>query len=473
MPGRQGLQPPHGIAVVDGLWDAPQVLQKADRLRRATIAYYAAPMLGLGFVFFLTDIYLLKFTTDVLGIAPAAMGVVLLVSRLFDAVTDPLAGFLSDRTRTRLGRRRPWLLAGTLPVSVSFVLLWAPPRSLDPDALVLWMGVTIVLFYVSRTVYAMPLDALGAELSSDYEDRNRLFGARRLAFGIGAISVFAGMHAIVASPDPRSTAASVALLAAVLSAGLMLLPVFGLRERAEYQGRGSQRPLTALADVWRNPHARILLLVYFLQQLGVASVTVMAPFFAQYVLGSADAVTYILGGFFLVSIATIPGWVRLGQHYEKRTLLLSAMAIIGAALLGFAFVGEGMVGVAVAVAACAGAAGGGLDVLFPSLQADVIDTDEHLTGDRKEGVYLAAWHFAAKTAVGISGMFVGFLLSASGFQPNAVQSEQALWTIRLLIGGMPLLCFGAGSLVFLRFRLTKAASAEIRAALDRPTVRTE
>jgi GPH family glycoside/pentoside/hexuronide:cation symporter len=437
-----------------------------DALTRGTIAVYAAPMLGLGFVFFLTDIYLLKFSTDVLGIAPAAMGVVLLVSRLFDAVTDPLAGFLSDRTRTRLGRRRPWLLAGALPVSVSFALLWAPPRHLDADGLVLWMGALIVLFYVTRTVYGMPLDALGAELTTDYHERNRLFGARRLAFGIGAMSVFGAMHAIVSAQDARATASAIALFAAGVTAVLMLVPVFGLRERAEYQGRGGARPFAALADVWRNPHARCLLLVFFLQQLGVASVTVMAPFFSEYVLGSADSVTLVLSGFFLVSIASIPVWVRLGQRYEKRSLLLFAMAVIGAALLGFGFVGKGMVGISVAVAAIAGAAGGGLDVLFPSIQADVIDTDEHLTGERKEGMYLAAWHFAAKTAVGISGMIVGFLLSASGFRPNAEQSEQALFMIRLLMGGMPLLCFSAGSLVFLRFNLTKARHAQIRAELD-------
>jgi len=431
-----------------------------------TIAAYAAPMVGLGFVFFLTDIYLLKFTTDVLGIAPAAMGVMLLVSRLFDAVSDPLAGFLSDRTRSRMGRRRPWLLASALPVSVSFVLLWMPPRTLDPGDTRLWMGVMIVLFYVTRTVYAMPLDALGVELTTDYHERNRLFGARRLAFGIGAITVFAGMHAIVSSPDPRATAGRITLLAAAIALVLMLFPVLGLREREDYRGRGSDHPFSALADVWRNPHARLLLMVFFLQQLGVASVTVMAPYFAEYVIGSADAVTYLLSGFFLVSIASVPVWIRIGTRYDKRSLLLFSMAVVGAALLGFAFVGHGMIAASVVVASCAGAAGGGLDVFFPSLQADVIDTDEFATGERKEGVFLAAWHFAAKTAVGISAMLAGFLLSASGFQPNVEQNEAAIFMIRLLIGGLPLLCFGAGSLLFLRFRLTRDAHAEIRRELD-------
>ena len=439
---------------------------RGERLSNTVVLSYAAPMAGLGFLFFLTDIYLLKFSTDVLGIAPAMMGVLLLISRLVDAVSDPVSGFLSDRTRTRFGRRRPWLLLGALPVSVSFALLWAPPRGLDGSGLVHWMGLLIVLFFVARTLYGMPLDALGAELTTDYHERNRLFGVRRLAFGLGAITVFVAMQAIVSSPDPRRTTASVTLVAALVSAALMLLPVFGLRERPDYQHRGSDRPFAALLDVWRNPHARCLLFVFFLQQLGVAAVTVMAPYFAQYVLGSPDAVTLVLSAFFLVSIASIPIWLRLGRRFEKRSLLLFAMAMVGVSLLGFAFVQEGIIGASVAVAGFAGAAGGALDVLFPSLQADVIDTDEHLTGERKEGVYLAAWHFVSKTGVGLSGMIVGFLLSASGFQPNVAQSPEALFMIRLLMGGLPLLCFGAGSLIFLRFRLTRAGHAEIRAALD-------
>jgi GPH family glycoside/pentoside/hexuronide:cation symporter len=440
---------------------------QADRLPTSTVALYAAPMLGLGFVFFLVNVYLLKFATDVLGVAPAAMGMVLLVSRIFDAVSDPLAGFLSDRTRTRLGRRRPWMLAGALPIGVSFALLWAPPVSLGPSALTLWVGAMVVLFYLSTTIFMMPFDAFGAELSNDYHERNRLFGARRLSFGLGAMCVFIAMHFIANAADPRAMAAAIALPAAIVTSGLMLFSTLRLRERAEYQGRGGKRPFAALADVWRNPHARCLLLVFFLQQLGVGSVTVMAPYFSQYVLGSADAVTMILGVFFITSMASIPIWIRLGRRYEKRSMLLFSMVVVGVTLLGFAFIGEGMIAAAVAIVAFAGVAGGGLDVIFPSLQADVIDTDEHLTGERKEGVYFAAWHFAAKTAVGISGMVVGLLLQASGFQPNVAQSEEALFTIRMLIGGMPLLCFGAGTLVFLRFRLTREAHAEIRAEIDR------
>lgn len=446
--------------------EAPAAAAGHGALPRRTVVLYGLPMLGLGFAFFLTSVYLLKFATDVLGIAPATMGLLLFVSRVWDAVSDPLAGYLSDRTRTRFGRRRPWMAAGVPLAVLSFALLWAPPERLPAAALAVWMGAMIVLFYTAMTVYGMPFDALGAELTSDYHERNRLFGTKRLCFGLGAIPVFFAMDAIAGAASPRALAAALMLPAAVVAGILMLAPVVGLRERADYVGRGSTHPLRAMRDVWANVHARRLLAVFFLQQLGVAAITVTVPYFAEYVLREPEAVSWILGTFFVASIVSIPVWLRLGRRFEKRTLLLACMWVIGAAILGLVFVGPGMLPLVLSLTAVAGMAGGCLDVLFPSVQADVIDTDEHRTGERKEGMFFAAWHFSAKTAVGIAGMAVGFLLQSSGFEPNVAQDERALLMIRLLTGALPFACYLAGTLVFRGFALTKDAHDEIRRALD-------
>ena len=324
-----------------------------------------------------------------------------------------------------------------------------------------------MLFFSATTAFGMPYDSLGAELSDDYHDRNRLFGARRFAFGVGAIAVFAVLGAIAGSEDPRGTAAAIAVPAAAVTAASMVFAGLRLHERPDYQGRGGGNPWSAGRDVLRNPYARNLLSVFFLQQLGVATVTVIAPYFTQYVLGDASAVTPILGTYFVVSIASIPVWLRLGRRFEKRTLCLATMVVISVVMLGLTFIREGMLPLALGLVAVAGAAGGCLDVILPSIQADVIDTDELRTGQRKEGIYFAAWHFAAKTAIGISGMFVGLVLEASGFRPNVVQDPDALFTLRLLMGGVPFLCYVAGTAVFARFSLSQAAHAEVRAALER------
>jgi GPH family glycoside/pentoside/hexuronide:cation symporter len=162
--------------------NAPRV---EERLPLATILIYALPAASLGFMGALVSIYLLKFSTDVLLIAPGLMGLLFGLSRLWDAVSDPLAGYWSDRTRSALGRRRPWLLAAALPLALLFAALWSPPAALGPTALTIWMGAAIVLYFTAQTAVGIPHMALGAELTNGYHERSRVFGARMLFEFVG------------------------------------------------------------------------------------------------------------------------------------------------------------------------------------------------------------------------------------------------------------------------------------------------
>ncbi len=435
------------------------------RLASATILLFAAPALGQGFMFLLTGMYLLKFSTDVLGIAPGVMGVIFFVSRVWDAVSDPLAGYLSDRTRSRIGRRRPWMIAGALPVGLVFCAMWAPPARLEGDMLSLWMGIAIVLFYTGMTVFNIPHDSLAAELSDSYEDRTRIFGIRRACFGVGSLFVFAAIAWMSASSEPRLVALGLAVTGGVVTAGSMLVTGTRIRERPEFQGRGARRPFRAFAEVVRNPHARVLIGVFFLQQIGVGAVTTIAAFYAQYVLGNPQLFAPMMGSLFVVSLVSIPGWVWLGHRFDKKSLLLASMCIVGGALFCMGFLGRDDLVWVMVVACTAGAAVGGLDVIFPSIQADVIDWDELQSNERKEGVYFAAWAFAAKTALGIAGMLAGFALAASGYQPGQQQPESVQLTIRALMSGVPLVTYGTGILLFRRFALTRESHAAIQRQL--------
>ena len=166
------------------------------------------------------------------------MGFIFFISRIWDAVSDPLAGYLSDRTRTRWGRRRPWLVAGAIPVGLVFYAMWAPPTDLPAGtSLSVWMGGAIILFYTGMTIFNMPHDSLAAELSDNYEDRNRIFGIRRAFFGVGAIFVFGAVAWLSQSSDPRGDARSFAAVGAVVTPACMLLPGLRIRERSEFPGR--------------------------------------------------------------------------------------------------------------------------------------------------------------------------------------------------------------------------------------------
>ncbi len=450
---------------------APATSRPGDetRLPVGTVATYASPAAAVGFAFFLVNFYFLKFATDVLGVAAATMGWIYLVSRVWDAVSDPLAGYWSDRTRTRLGRRRPWMLAAALPVGLSLVLLWNPPATLSGGLLTLWVTTFFLLMYTALTAFLIPHDALGAELTSSYHDRTRVYGWKRALFGVGALCAMVGVFELTRAPDPeaaRATAFTVTVAAALCACVLFCFAGLRLRERPEYRGRGGRHPYRAIRDVFRNPHARLLLAVFFIQQTGIVSLTLTTSYYTDYILGDVTATAPILMVFLIAGTASVPIWIRVAQSYEKKTLMIVAMTIIGAAMGAMFFLGKGDLTMIVVLAGIAGIAAGGTDTIFPSIQADVIDYDEYQTGERKEGTYFATWAFAAKTAAGIVGMVVGFVLGSLGYEPNAEQSETVNLAIRVLFAGFPFLCYATGIVLFLRFGLSSQVHAEVRRALD-------
>jgi GPH family glycoside/pentoside/hexuronide:cation symporter len=445
---------------------SPPARPRGEPIPLGALTAYSLPNLAFGYTFLLVSFYLMKFATDVLLIAPAAMGSIFMVARFWDALADPLAGYWSDRTQTRLGRRRPWMLASALPVAAGFTMLWVMPEGLGRGGQVAWMTVAVLGFYTAATVFIIPHTALGAELSTDYHERTRVFGLRQLAWNLGVFATLGAMFALTSSEAPRELAARLGVAAAGVTALLVVWSALRLRERNEYQGRGGKHPWAAFADVWRNPHARLLLLVFFIESIGGATVSVLTIYFSEYVVKTPALTTLYIAVYFVAASVSIPFWVPLSARTGKKQLWLGSMIATAAGFGATFWIGEGDWPSLVAVAALLGIAGGCGNVIAPSIEADVIDWDEHRTGERKEGAYFAAWNFVYKAATGITLGVTGFALQAAGFEPNAAQPEEARLAIRILYGIFPLVCYALGSLLFLRFQFSEREHAAVRAALD-------
>jgi GPH family glycoside/pentoside/hexuronide:cation symporter len=431
-----------------------------------TLLIYGLPGCVLQFTFMLVLVYLMKYATDVLLVPAAVMGLLFGLSRLSDAILDPAAGYLSDRTRSPLGRRRSWMLASSLPMGATFFMLWSPPAGLAAVALAVWMGVAIFAYHVATTMFAVPHDALGAELSTNHHDRTRIFGVKHIVGTLGSLLALGGMELLRRAEDPRRTAFAIALAIGVALAATSLLAVARLRERSEHQGRGSHNPWKAFADVWRNPHARLLLFVFGIENFGTAILAVLIAYVMQYVYGLAQYTTAFMLLYFIPAVLFVPVWIRLSRRFGKRNLWIFSMSMMTLAFAGLAFVRAGDVWLVCALGVIAGVGGGCGQVVGPSIQADVVDYDERATGERKEGIYFAAWAFMRKSAFGIATMLVGLLLGVIGFEPNVEQSDATKLGLRTLFGIVPGACYAVGTLCFLRFRLDEAAHLAIRRELD-------
>ena len=418
----------------------------------------------------------MKFSTDVLLIAPAVMGVIFSISRIWDAVSDPVAGYLSDRTTFKFGRRRTWILVSFVPISLGFLAVFSPPASMEGQALDTWMMFAILGFYSAMTLFLVPHMALGAEISDDYHERTKLFGVRHIGFTLGSILALVSMSILIneeVKPEGnvRQLASNLALLSVLIMSAFIIFSVSRLKERPEYQNRVNKNPFKAFRDVWKNYHAKILLIILFIENLGGAVIGVLTLYVTQYIVEAPEWAPLIIFAYMFPAAASVPLWIPLSRKYGKIKLWIFSLAATGIAFGGIfiipfldsvterlivIFTGAILGGIA---AGCGGAVG-------PSIKGDVIDYDEYLTGERKEGTYFAAANFVFKSATGIMLLLTGFVLQFSGFIPNQPQTMEVKIALISLYGLVPLIFYSLGAfLLYKKFKFGEKEHAAIKSEL--------
>lgn len=436
------------------------------RVGRTTIVRYALPVLGFAFGFGLFKIYLLKFATDVLLVAPATMGLILAASRLWDAATDPIAGYWSDRTRSRFGRRRPWIVASTAPLAAATLALWSPPAGLQGAGLAAWMAAATMLFFVGSTTFAVPHRALGAELAFDHHERSRLFAGWTAGELMGGVIAIGCLAVIERSPDPRATAVPIAALAAGSMLVLVLSCVPWLPEPVAHRDLGASRFAGAAIDVWRNARARILLVAIFLGEFALNAVVVLLPYMTEYVWGMSGDTALFLGCTGAGAAMGVPLALRVSRRIGKTRTWSAAGYAMAGGFAGNFFVREGAFEVGIPASLAIGLGVGCVMVLAPSVQSDVIDWDEYRTGERKEGSYFAFWGLALKAAIALAMATTGFVLQASGFRAGIAQSPETLLALRTYFALVPAVLVSIGATLVLFLRLDEREHARVRAAAD-------
>ena len=433
-----------------------------------------------------------------LGMNPALVGLLGALPRLTDAFTDPLMGFISDNTRSRWGRRRPYIFGGAIAAGLIFVLLWQLPRGQSETFYFVYFLVGSILFYMGYTIFATPWVALGYELTPDYNERTRLMGTQnflgQLAYVISPWFLwFMTNEALF--PDQVTGARWLAILVAVVAIALGILPAVLLRERmqtiavSEAQagpsavGESKDVSLRGISGFFRG--FGITLSSKPFQKLCVATFLVFNGFMLissfqfyviiYYVCGGDQALGAKYAGYAgtvgaICTFAVVAFTAWLGTRIGKRHAFFVAT---GASMIGYAlkwFCYDPANPMLVVLPAPLLAFGlGGLFTLMPSMVADVVDTDELKTRHRREGMFGSIFWWTVKLGMAAALAGGGYLLNATGFDV-ALEGNQTARTIvlmRLCDAAIPILTSAIAIWAVAAYPITEAKANEVRAELER------
>ncbi len=447
--------------------NAPK-LEKVPFFKKLT---YAMPAFSLAVVGIPVYVYLPKFYTDVVGIEIASLGIILFSVRIFDAVTDPAIGYISDRTHTKSGRRRPYIALGSIFVAVAMYFLFNPPVA-SPVFETIWFAVFIYALFLFWTIVVVPYESLGPEITFDYNDRTSLFALRDGLLIAGTL-LAASSPAIVQwifslSADADGERAKFFWIS-ILYAPLIIVTcwwcVLSIKEipQSTPEQRGSL--WQGVRQVTRNRPFMILLVAYTISAIGNNLPATLILYYVQYVLKSDLADLFLLI-YFASGILFLPGWIMVSRKTGKKFAWLASMAINTGAFIGVFFLGPGdtiVYGVLVFLSGI----GFGATLAIPSaIQADVIDYDELLTGERREGQYIGLWSISKKLAAAI-GVGIGLsALGLAGYTPNIEQSDQVLLTLRALYALVPSICNIIAFGIALSYPISSGVHRDIRTAIS-------
>jgi GPH family glycoside/pentoside/hexuronide:cation symporter len=443
----------------------------AEKLTTGVIWAYSIPRIGFGIMGLLFGTYLMKFSTDVLLIAPAAMGALIAASRIWDGVSDPLAGYLSDRTHSRFGRRRIWLFMSSVPMSLGLIMIWSPPSSLEGVMLIAWMGLALFVYETASTAFFVPHGALGVELTPNYHERTRLYGYSHMIGALGSLLGLISLYLMDSAEDKRFWAIILSSIAGFCICAMVLGSTFVLPERADFQNRGSENPFRSFTDVFRNKHARLLLIVYAIETFGGATIGLLVSYIVAYVIpmenvpvDSSVFFISVLVFYFVPQFAFAPLWIKLSTYTGKKNLWAASMWISALVFVGYFFALNSYIMIWL-LTFILGTSGGIGAVVAPAISADIIDYDEYLTGERKEGTYYAVWNMVRKGAASLTAIITGFVLQWVGFEPNVEQTETTKIVFRSLFALMPAGGYMIGALVFTRFSFNEKEHSDVRRVL--------
>jgi GPH family glycoside/pentoside/hexuronide:cation symporter len=442
----------------------------SNRLSRRTKLVYGVGDTGFSLTSTILGAYFAIFMTDVVGITPGVAAAAIFIGRSWDYINDPLFGHISDRTRTRWGRRRPFLLFGALPFALTFTMLWWRPPWENVFALAVYYAVAYIIYEASATLIYMPYFALTPELTSDYDERTALTTYRMFFSILGSLLAFTIPLAIVGSftPENAPKVLTMGLVFGIAAALPLFLVFFGTRERQEYMEQEQPSLRQSLRAARKNRPFLLGLIIFLFTWVSVEIVQAMLLFFIKYVVQREPESDLIMGAIFVTAILALPIWEWTSRRWSKRWAYVAGIAFWAVAQLVLITVNPSTsLTLILFLCILAGIGVAAAHVLPWSIIPDAVEWGEWQTGERHEGIFYSLVTLTRKVTTSIAVPLALLLLEFTGYVPNAPQQPaNALWGIRIAIGPIPAALLCIGILFAFKYPLTREQYAQVAQELE-------
>ena len=420
----------------------------------------ADTMVGLLFAIFLTD---------VVGLRPALAALAVFIGHTFDYVNDPLIGYLSDRTRTRWGRRRPFILFGMLPFALAYILLWWIPPIGSQTGLAIYYTFAFILYDTLATVLYMPYFALTPELTSDYDERTSLTTYRMVFSTIGAMVAFVVPLAIIGSMDAESAGRVLAVGAGVAFVSILpMISVFlGTREKTEYQEQKQPGIKESVLAAVKNKPFLYAAGVFLLGLVALDITQSTLLYFLKYHMHLEENYDLVFGLLFVAALLSFPLWNWVASRWDKKRAVILGMIFLAVSITVMGFMRpEWGLTILLVFSAMVGVGLGAVQVLTWAMIPDAVEWDELQTGQRHEGMFYSLVQTLRKIGSSLSLPFVLLMLEWTGYVANApTQSRNTILGIQSLIGPIPAIFLLLGIFLAMRYPLDRKRFDKLRADL--------
>lgn len=440
----------------------------ADQLPWWRLLIFALPAVPLTFFGLPVAFFLPAYMTGELGLSLTAWAMVVLVSRTFDMIADPVIGILCDRYPSRWGRRRHWLVIAAPIMMLSCVMLFLPQVFVDHMTIAYAMF-AMCLMQVGVTIFGLNTQAWGAELSDDYHERSRIMGWRGIVAGMAPFLAF-GIPAVIEQVNPgASNGQKLFWLAAFI---LPTLPLFTwtaillVGERPDRVRRDRADRMSILKSwvaLGKNTIMLRLLLIEVAGALPFSISTAITVFYVTFVLEAPSVAATALLAAFAGGFLSMPLWMKLTQRFQKHRILLFAYVIAAASVLPLAFLGPGDVWLYAACIFVNGVFTSGPMFIMRSIIADVVDTDLLATGEQRTGTFYALTETTQKLIPTIAVTFVFPMLQWVGFDPSSkTNSQESIDALRYMYGLIPPIPMLLTAVLLYTFPLGRKEHEEVR-----------